>query len=45
MESGPKSILDKETIGIVDLCDSKGCYKKNIPFDFTSKGYINNLVV
>ena len=42
MKIGPKSISDKETIGIVDVCDSKGCYKKNITCDFTSMGNINN---
>ena len=34
MKSGPKSILDKETIGINDLCDSKGTRKTYIILSF-----------
>ena len=34
---GPNSILGKETIVIVDHCDTKGCYKKEITYDCSYK--------
>ena len=34
---GPNSILGKETIAIVDHCDTKGCYKKEITYGCSDK--------
>ena len=29
--------MGKETIAIVDHCDTKGCYKKEITYDYSYK--------